>query len=136
MNKKLNINKYKNIKNNNNHQYELINELKEVIELLLNKNEEERIKNVEKIKEKKLFENIDFNKLKKMEIKAPFIPQLKKIDFNKEIKNIEKPFMEYRHEPSTRKNNKLYNQIIVINRDKKESFLDYHKNLMKWFESF
>ena len=136
MNKKLNINEYKNIKNNKNHQYELINELKEVIELLLNKNEEERMKNAEKIKEKKLFENIDFNKLKKMEIKAPFIPQLKKIDFNKEIKNIEKPFMEYRHEPSTRKNNKLYNQIIVINRDKKESFLDYHKNLMKWFESF
>ena len=39
--------------NTNSHKDEKVKELKEVIEILLNKNEIERMKNVEKIKEKK-----------------------------------------------------------------------------------
>ena len=44
MNKKLNINEIKTKKYNNNHENELVIELKEIIDILLNKNEEERMK--------------------------------------------------------------------------------------------
>ena len=48
--------------------------------MLLNKKAEERMKNLGNLREKKLFENIDFDKLKKMEIKAPYILKIKNIN--------------------------------------------------------
>ena len=93
------------------------------------------MKNVEKLKQKKFFENIDFNKLKKMEIKAPYIPKLEKFDYQKQLKNISKPVMDFRPEPPEKMINSV-NDIIVIKREKKENFLEYHKNMMKWFEKF
>ena len=121
--------------NNNSHKAEKINELKEVIEILLNKNETERMKNVENIKKKKFFENIDFDKLTKMEIKAPYIPQINTYDFQKELKNISKPFMDFRPEPAIKLKSSV-NDAAVIFREKKENYLEYHKNLMRWFEKF
>ena len=120
---------------NNSQRIEKIHEIKEVIEILLNKKPEERMKNVEKLKQKKFFEFIDFNKLKKMEIKAPFIPKIETFDYQKELKNISKPFMDFRPEPPEKMLNSI-NDIIVINRDRKENFLEYHKNMMRWFEKF
>jgi len=121
--------------NNNSHKAEKINELKEVIEILLNKNETERMKNVENIKKKKFFENIDFDKLTKMEIKAPYIPQINTYDYQKELKNISKPFMDFRPEPAIKLKSSV-NDAAVIFREKKENYLEYHKNLMRWFEKF
>ena len=136
INKKINFNENLIKRYSNNAQkVEKINEVKEVIEILLNKKPEERMKNVEKLKQKKFFENIDFNKLKKMEIKAPYIPKLEKFDYQKQLKNISKPFMDFRPEPPEKMINSV-NDIIVINREKKENFLEYHKNMMKWFEKF
>ena len=136
INKKINFNENLIKRYSNNAQkVEKINEVKEVIEILLNKKPEERMKNVEKLKGKKFFENIDFSKLKKMEIKAPYIPKLEKFDYQKQLKNISKPFMDFRPEPPEKMINSV-NDIIVINREKKENFLEYHKNMMKWFEKF
>ena len=106
-----------------------------MIEILLNKNEIERMKNVEKIKEKKFFENIDFDKLTKMEIKAPYIPQINTYDYQKELKNTSKHFMDFRPEPAIKLKNSV-NDAAVIFREKRENHLEYHKNLMRWFEKF
>ena len=121
--------------NTNSHKDEKVKELKEVIEILLNKNEIERMKNVEKIKEKKFFENIDFDKLTKMEIKAPYIPQINTYDYQKELKNTSKHFMDFRPEPAIKLKNSV-NDAAVIFREKRENYLEYHKNLMRWFEKF
>jgi cGMP-dependent protein kinase len=121
--------------NNNSYKAEKINELREVIEILLNKNETERMKNVENIKNKKFFENIDFDKLTKMEIKAPYIPQINTYDYQKKLKNTSKPFMDFRPEPAIKLKSSV-NDAAVIFREKKENYLEYHKNLMRWFEKF
>ena len=136
INKKININEnfMKKI-NNNSERVEKANELKELIEILLNKKPEERMKKVGNLKEKKLFENIDFNKLKKMEIKAPFIPKIEKFDYQKLLKNTSKPFLDFIPEPPEKIKNSI-NDVIVVNRDKRENSLEYHKNLMRWFEKF
>ena len=117
------------------HKIEKLNELKEVIEILLTKNDIERMKKVENIKQKKFFEHIDFDKLKKMEMKAPFIPQINNYDYQKELKNTSKPFMDFRPEPAIKLKNSV-NDATVIFREKKENYLEYHKNLMRWFEKF
>ena len=93
------------------------------------------MKNVDKIKKNKFFEGIDFNKLKKMELKAPYIPVINKFDYQKELKNISKPFIDFRVEPAL-KLKKSINDVVVINKDRKENYLEYHKNLMKWFDKF
>ena len=136
INKKLNFNENFIKKfSNNSQKTEKVNELIEIIEILLNKKAEERMKNVEKLKEKKFFENIDFIKLKKMEIKAPYIPKIDKFDYQKELNNISKPFMDFRPEPVEKLKSSI-NDVVVINKDKRENFLEYHKNLMKWFDKF
>ena len=117
------------------HKIEKLNELKEVIEILLTKNDIERMKKVENIKQKKFFEHIDFDKLKKMEMKAPFIPQINNYEYQKELKNTSKPFMDFSPEPAIKLKNSV-NDATVIYREKKEKYLEYHKNLMRWFEKF
>ena len=117
------------------HKIEKLNELKEVIEILLTKNDIERMKKVENIKQKKFFEHIDFDKLKKMEMKAPFIPQINNYEYQKELKNTSKPFMDFSPEPAIKLKNSV-NDATVIYREKKENYLEYHKNLMRWFEKF
>ena len=136
INKKININEnFMKKFNNNTQKAEKAKELKELIEILLNKKPEERMKNVGNLKERKLFENIDFNKLKKMEIKAPYIPKIEKFDYQKLLKNTSKPFLDFIPEHDEKIKNSI-NDVIVVNRDKRENFLEYHKNLMRWFEKF
>jgi len=136
INKKINFNEsYIKRYSNNTYKTEKINDLKEIIEVLLNKKAEERMKNLGNLREKKLFENIDFDKLKKMEIKAPYIPKIENFDYQKILNNTTKPFIEFIPEPAEKAKNSI-NDIIVINRDKRENFLEYHRNLMRWFEKF
>ena len=69
INKKLNFNlneTHTKKHSNNPIKEEKIKELKNIIEILLNKNAEERMKHVDEIKKNKFFERIDFIKLKKM----------------------------------------------------------------------
>ena len=118
-----------------NHKFSTINDLKDIISCLLNKNEEERMKNVSKIKEMDFYKGIDFNKLKKMEIKSPYIPQVVKVDYNKELSNVGKPFINFIPEP-TQINKNSVNEVVFKNNGKDDSFFNYHKNQMKWFDKF
>ena len=133
INKKLvfNDNNYK----KHNHKFSTINDLKDVISCLLDKNEEERMKNVSKIKEMEFYKAIDFNKLKKLEIKSPYIPSVVKVDYNKELNNVGKPFMSYIPEP-TQGNKNNVNEVVFKNGDKDDNYFNYHKNQMKWFDKF
>ena len=137
INKKLNFNTENLTKkySNNAQKSEKVNELKEIIEILLNKKAEERMKNIGNLKERKLFENIDFNKLKKMEMKAPYIPKIENFDYQKVLNNTSKPFLDFIPEPPEKIKNSV-NDVFVLNRDKRENFLEYHRNLMRWFEKF
>ena len=120
-----------------NHKFSTINDFKDVISCLLNKNEEERMKNVCKIKEMDFYKGIDFNKLKKMEIKSPYIPQVVKVDYNKELSNVGKPFINYVPEPTSgNKNSNSINDVVLKNNDKDDNYFNYHKNQMKWFDKF
>ena len=118
-----------------NHKFSTINDLKNVISCLLNKNEEERMKNVSKIKEMDFYKGTDFNKLKKMEIKSPYIPQVVKVDYMKELSNVGKPFMSFIPEPRQSNKNSIY-EVVFKNNDKDSSYFNYHKNQMKWFDQF
>ena len=118
-----------------NHKFSTINDLKDVINCLLNKNEEERMKKISKIKEMDFYKGIDFNKLKKMELKSPYIPQVVKVDYNKELNNVGKPFMNFIPEP-TQANKNSVNEVVFKNNDKDDSYFNYHKNQMKWFDKF
>ena len=118
-----------------NHKFSTINDLKDVISCLLNKNEEERMKNVSKIKEMSFYKDIDFNKLKKMKIKSPYIPQVVKVDYNKELNNVGKPFTSYIPEPTQITKNSV-NEVVFKNSNKDDNYFNYHKNQMKWFDKF
>ena len=118
-----------------NHKFSTYNDLKDVISCLLNKNEEERMKNVSKIKEMDFYKGIDFKKLKRLEIKSPYIPQVVKVDYNKELNNVGKPFITFIPEP-TQVNKNSVNEIIFKNNDKDDNYFNYHKNQMKWFDKF
>ena len=134
INKKLEFND-KNSYNKHNHKFSTINDLKDVISCLLDKDEDERMKNVSKIKEMEFYKGMDFQKLKKMEIKSPYIPQVVKVDYNKELNNVGKPFMSFIPEP-TQGNKNSVNDVVFKNNDKDDSFFNYHKNQMKWFDKF
>ena len=134
INKKLDFNDNNTFKKNN-HKFSTINDLKDVISCLLDKNEDERMKNVSKIKEMDFYKGIDFNKLKRLEIKSPYIPQVVKVDYNKELNNVGKPFMSYIPEPAQGNKNSV-NEVVFKNNDKDDSYFNYHKNQMKWFDKF
>ena len=134
INKKLEFNDNNNFKKHN-HKFSTINDLKDVISCLLDKNEDERMKNVSKIKEMDFYKGIDFNKLKRLEIKSPYIPQVVKVDYNKELNNVGKPFMSYIPEPAQGNKNSV-NEVVFKNYDKDDSYFNYHKNQMKWFDKF
>ena len=63
--------------------------LKSLISQLLEKDPDQRMKNVEKIKEHPWFETIDWNKLLNKEIKPPFIP---KINHEVDVSNFDREF--------------------------------------------
>ena len=118
-----------------NHKCSTINDLKDVISCLLNKNEEERMKNVAKIKQMGFYKDIDFNQLKKLKIKSPYIPQVVKVDYCKELNNVGKPFINYIPEP-TQTNKNSVNEVVFKGGNKEDNYFNYHKNQMKWFDKF
>ena len=118
-----------------NHKCSTINDLKDVISCLLNKNEVERMKNVEKIKEFNFYKDVDFNKLRKLKLKSPYIPQVVKVDYNKELNNLGKPFNSFIPEP-TQTNKNSVNDVVFKNKGGDDSYFNYHKNQMKWFDKF
>ena len=81
------------------------------------------------------YKGIDFNKLKKMEIKSPYIPQVVKVDYNKELSNVGKPFINFIPEP-TQTNRNSVNEVVFKNNDNDDNYFNYHKNQMKWFDKF
>ena len=114
------------------------NSLQELLNGLLNKNEKLRTSNLEQVKKIDFFKAIDFYKLKRQEIKSPFIPEVVKFDYKKELNNISKPFnmfiLEEKIENHCLHNDKSNKELIYYYEN--ENDFNYHVNLMKWFEKF
>ena len=115
--------------------------LQKFIRSLLEKDEKARINNINQVKDFDFFKNIDFDKIKRQEIKPPFIPEVVKFNYTKELNNCSKPFTDFIEEEKVenimlnkmnKKSNKLLYQNDLIN----ESNFNNQINLMKWFEKF
>ena len=110
--------------------------LQKLLSGLLNKNENERICNLNQVKNIDFFKDIDFDQLEKQEIESPFIPEVVKFNYYKELNNISKPFnMFIMNEKIESHHGPQGNKEIVYNFDSNND-LNYHVNLMKWFEKF
>ena len=111
--------------------------LQELLNGLLNKNENLRVCNLEKVKDIDFFKSIDFEKLKRQEVKSPFIPEVVKFNYNKELNNITKPFnmfiLDEKIENHPGANNPTKELVYYYDND---NDFNYHVNLMKWFEKF
>ena len=114
------------------------NSLQELLNGLLNKNEKLRISNLEQVKNIDFFKDIDFFKLKRQEIESPFIPEVVKFNYNKELNNISKPFNMFILDEKI-ENHGLHptktNKELIYYYENENDF-NYHVNLMKWFEQF
>ena len=118
-------------------QYE-INEicLQELLNGLLNKDENLRMCNLEQIKKINFFNDIDFDKMKKQEIKSPFIPEVVKFNYDKELKNISKPFNMFILNEKIENHHNTNSKKELVYYYENENDFNYHVNLMKWFEKF
>ena len=112
------------------------NSLQELLNGLLNKNEKLRICSLDQVKSLEFFKDIEFDKLKKHEIESPFIPEVVKFNYDKELNNISKPFNMFildekiENQPGINSNKEI-NYYYQNN-----NYLNYHVNLMTWFEKF
>ena len=123
--------------------YESELSLQKFISSLLDKNEDSRINNLNQVKNFEFFKNVDFDKIKRQEIKSPFIPEVVKFNYKKELKNCSKPFVNFIEEEKTEnillsKLNKRTSKLLFNNENDKinETNFNYQINLMKWFEKF
>ena len=123
--------------------YESELSLQKFISSLLDKNEDSRINNLNQVKNFDFFKNVDFDKIKRQEIKSPFIPEVVKFNYKKELKNCSKPFVNFIEEEKTEnillsKLNKRTSKLLFNNENDKinETNFNYQINLMKWFEKF
>ena len=89
------------------------------------------------------FKNVDFNKIKRQELKSPFIPKVVKFNYKKELNNCSKPFINFIEEEknentNAQKNKAKSNKLLYNygNQNNNENSFNYHINLMKWFEKF
>ena len=112
------------------------NDLQLLLNGLLNKDEKERISNLDQVKKLEFFHNVDFNKLKRQDIKSPFIPEVVKFNYNKELNNISKPFNLFILDEKIENNPGLNQKKELVYYYENENDLIYHVNLMKWFEKF
>ena len=122
--------------------YDIELKLQEFIRNLLEKNEDSRINNLNQAKNFDFFKIIDFDKIKRQEIKSPFIPEVVKFNYRKELNNCTKPFSTFIEEEKTenimltklnkRASRYLFNQNDINN----ESNFNNQINMMKWFEKF
>ena len=111
-------------------------DLQKLLSGLLNKNENERICNLNQVKNIDFFKDIDFGQLEKQEIKSPFIPEVVKFNYDKELNNISKPFNIFiMNEKIESHHGQQNNKELVYYYDNNND-LNYHVNLMKWFEKF
>ena len=109
--------------------------LQELLIGLLNKDETLRICSLDQVKNIEFFKNIDFVKLKRQEVKSPFIPEVVKFNYNKELNNVSKPFNTFilDEKIENHPNNPTKDLVYYYDND---NDLNYHVNLMKWFEKF
>ena len=105
--------------------------------------EDSRINNLNQVKNLEFFKEIDFNKIKRQEMKSPFIPEVVKFDYIKELNNTSKPFVDFIEDEKVENIketilNKRQNKLLFNyeNENINESNFNYHKNLLKWFEKF
>ena len=114
--------------------------LQKFISCLLEKDENKRINNLNQVKNLEFFKEIDFDKIKRQEIKSPFIPEVVKFDYKKELNNCSKPFKDFiqKEKIPNSSPNKKSNKVLINyeNEHTNESNFNYHVNLMKWFEKF
>jgi cGMP-dependent protein kinase len=114
--------------------------LQKFISCLLEKDENKRINNLNQVKNLEFFKEIDFDKIKRQEIKSPFIPEVVKFDYKKELNNCSKPFKDFiqKEKIPNSSPNKKSNKVLINyeNEHTNESNFNYHINLMKWFEKF
>ena len=114
--------------------------LQKFISCLLEKDENRRINNLNQVKNLEFFKDTDFDKIKRQEIKSPFIPEVVKFDYKKELNNCSKPFKDFIEKekiPNIALNKKTNKMLFNYeNEHTNESNFNYHINLMKWFEKF
>ena len=117
--------------------------LRKYLICLLEKDESRRINNLNQVKNLEFFKEIDFNKIKRQEMKSPFIPEVVKFDYIKELNNTSKPFVDFIEDEKVENIketilNKRQNKLLFNyeNENINESNFNYHKNLLKWFEKF
>ena len=117
--------------------------LQKFIRCLLEKDENKRIDNLNEVKHLDFFKNVDFNKIKRQELKSPFIPKVVKFNYKKELNNCSKPFINFieeeKNENTNAQKNKAKSSKLLYNygnQNNNENSFNYHINLMKWFEKF
>ena len=112
------------------------NSLQELLNGLLNKNEDARICNTDQVKKIEFFKNIDFDQLEKQEIESPFIPELVKFNYDKELNNVTKPFNIFILDEKIENHPGIQTSKELVYYYENNNDLNYHVNLMKWFEKF
>ena len=110
--------------------------LQELLNGLLNKNEDARICNTDQVKKIEFFKNIDFDQLEKQEIESPFIPELVKFNYDKELNNVTKPFNIFILDEKIENHPGIQTSKELVYYYENNNDLNYHVNLMKWFEKF
>ena len=112
------------------------NGLQELLNGLLNKDENLRISKLEQVKNFEFFKDIDFDKLKRQEIESPFKPEVVKFNYDKELNNISKPFNMFILDEKIENHPGLNSNKELVYYYENNNDLNYHVNLMKWFEKF
>ena len=112
------------------------NGLQELLNGLLNKDENLRICKLEQVKKLEFFKDIDFDKLKRQEIESPFKPEVVKFNYDKELNNISKPFNMFILDEKIENHPGVNSNKELVYYYENNNDLNYHVNLMKWFEKF
>ena len=82
------------------------------------------------------FKDIDFDKLKRQEIESPFKPEVVKFNYDKELNNISKPFNMFILDEKIENHPGVNSNKELVYYYENNNDLNYHVNLMKWFEKF
>ena len=98
-----------------------IKEFNVLLEGLLNKNPNERCCSFSKIKKMQFFNGFKWEELKRRRIKAPFVPQISKLNEEKLLNNLMHPFVNFIEKESPDNNNPSLNANEITN-----SGIDFH----------
>lgn len=115
-------------------------EVESLIEGLLKKNENERLCSFKQIENLGIFKNFNWNKLRRMELSAPFIPQVVKISEEKMLKDTSKKFNDFIANEKIDKNSipvKLDKDVVMSSIDEINGNDNFTKiNETNWFDIF